>query len=95
MLTEKWLTTLDNPFDYWSQHDDWKRFDEDHGYRTSERIARLALTSPYMSLPDEIEAINEAVEEIAKWNPTGNYRITSRTVSDDFYEKDDDDKNES
>lgn len=87
MLTEKWLTTLDNPFDYWSEHDDWKRFDEDHGYYTSSLIARFMQSPNRMGEEEEGEAINEACEEIMKWNPTGNYRITKRQVSDDYYEK--------
>lgn len=80
---EKWLTTLDNPFDYWDDHDNWQRYDEDHGYHTIPLIARVAYLSSEMSELEQNEAINEAVEQIYKVNPTGNYRII--TKESEFY----------
>lgn len=41
-----WITTVDNPFDPFTQFDRWLNFDEQNGYRTCERVARLAHCSP-------------------------------------------------
>ena len=71
----KWLTTLDNPYDYWTQHDDWVQWDQDAGYKTPGLIARIAAMSNSMSDKDIIESINDAVEKIYSINPSGNYRI--------------------
>lgn len=69
-----WLTTTDNPFDYWSQHDDWKRFDEDKGYYTSNLVARLITTSNDLTEEANLKDIEDAVDFIVAWNPTGNYK---------------------
>ena len=83
-MRETWLTTLDNPFDYWSQHDDWKRFDEDKGYFTSNLIAIIAETSDELPEKANLEAIEDAVDFICKWNPTGNYKkIVHEAESDE------------
>lgn len=94
MRTEKWLTTLDNPFDYWAQHEAWKRYDEDKGYYTSELVARFARYSRSMDPDEENEAINAACEEIFKWNPTGNYRVIERSIPKDYYDKLEEEENE-
>ena len=36
-----WLTTNDNPFDFFEQFDDWYKFDESKGYCTCSLIARI------------------------------------------------------
>lgn len=80
-----WLTTTDNPFDYWKEHDNWKRFDEDKGYYTAELIARIVTTSNELSEERQEEDIEDAVNFIVAWNPTGNYK---KIVNED--EKDED-----
>lgn len=68
------LTTLDNPFDPSVQWDEWKRFDEDHGYYSSEYLARIAKVSDELSDPDYIQAIEQAVDEICRLNILGIYK---------------------
>lgn len=63
------LTTKDNPFDPFSQWDDWKRFDEDKGYFTCEYLARMANTSDEMSEADQELAILTAIYEIIEFQP--------------------------
>lgn len=41
-VKEVWITTVDNPFDPFTQWDRWFNFDEQNNYRTCERVARLA-----------------------------------------------------
>ena len=71
----KWLTTIDNPFDPFTQFDDWNRFDRDKGYYTCEYLARVAKTSNDLDEEAYSNAINEAVDSIARLNVNGMYKI--------------------
>lgn len=69
-----WVTTTDNPFDFFTQFDDWYQFDESKGYHTCSYIARIAKVSNDLSdLDNEIE-IARAIDEILSFNLTGNYK---------------------
>lgn len=68
------LTTIDNPFDPLSQWNEWRRFDEDHGYYTSEYLARIAKVSDELSDADYLNAVEEAVDSICKLNVLGIYK---------------------
>jgi len=69
------LTTTDNPYDPFTQFDDWLGFDEAEGYRTNEYIARIAKTSDELSDTDNELAISDAIDEIVYLNVTGNYKV--------------------
>lgn len=72
------LTTMDNPFNPFDDFDNWNNFDVSHGYNTCSYLARIAKTSSELSDEDNEEAINSAVEEIARLNITGNYKIVEQ-----------------
>jgi hypothetical protein len=80
-MTEYMLTTIDNPFDPFTQYDEWRRYDVDHGYYTNEYLARIAVTSE--DLPEEIanEEVNHALDEIISLNILGLYK---KVTKDDF-----------
>jgi len=65
---ETWITTKDNPFDFFNDFDNWYQFDEEKGYRTCEYVARIAKTSDELSELDYSEAIEEALDEIMRNN---------------------------
>lgn len=73
-MAATFVTTLDNPFDYFTQFDEWFAFDTQKGYNTCSYIARIAKTSSEMSEKDYEEAVNDAVDEILRLNITGNYK---------------------
>ena len=73
-MPKTFVTTLDNPFDYFTQFDEWYSFDTQKGYNTCSYIARIAKTSNEMSENDYTNAVNEAVDEILRLNITGNYK---------------------
>lgn len=50
-MREFWVTTEDNPFDPFTQFDDWDRFDQDKGYFTCNYIARIANLGRSMLFP--------------------------------------------
>ena len=70
------VTTLDNPYDYWTHFDEWYAFDRVKGYNTPNYVARVAMTSTEMSEKDYEQAVEDAVNDIVRLNITGNYRKT-------------------
>ena len=60
------ITTVDNPFDPFTQFDDWKRFDEAHGYYSCNLLARVALTTDDLSEQEEKDEIEKAIDDICR-----------------------------
>lgn len=79
-MRQTFVTTLDNPYDFFTQFDEWYAFDTFKGYNTCGLVARLTNDSTAMSENERIQAINDAVDTIIRLNPTGNCR---RVVKDD------------
>ena len=76
-MAATFVTTLDNPYDYWTQFDEWYAFDTQKGYDTCGYIARIAKVSSEMSEKDYENAVNDAVNDIVRLNITGNYIKTT------------------
>ena len=68
------LTTVDNPFNPFTHFDEWKTWDEAHGYYTSEYLARIVCTSDELSDVDEALAIEQGIDEIVRLNILGIYK---------------------
>ena len=60
------LTTEDNPFDPWTQYDNWYAFDRDKGYNSPSYQARIAFTSDDLSDEENDQIIDDAIEEIIR-----------------------------
>ncbi len=77
------LTTLDNPYNPFTQFDEWYAFDVEKGYYTCNYLARVAKTSDYLSEEDEALAIEQAIDEIVLLNVTGLYiKVTQDSFKD-------------
>lgn len=72
-LEDCMLTTLDNPFNPYTQFDEWYAYDTSHGYNTCAYLARIAKTSNELSDEDNELAIEAAMNEILKFNLLGIY----------------------
>ena len=72
------LTTEDNPYDPFDEFEEWFKFDVSQGYHTCAYLARVATTSTDLTEADQLEATNEAIEEILELNLTGNYQVVER-----------------
>lgn len=70
---ESWLTTLDNPYDPFTQFDEWYQYDTTNGYNTCAYLARIAKTSSELSDADYNLEVDRAIEEILKFNPLNIY----------------------
>ena len=60
------LTTIDNPYDYFTEFDQWWLFDHEKGYCSCEYLARIARTSDQFSEKENNEEIERAIDEIIK-----------------------------
>jgi hypothetical protein len=77
------LTTEDNPYNPFTQYNEWYAFDVIHGYNTCGYLARIAHTSDELSEEDEHVVIQNAIDEIVLLNITGNYK----KVREEDYQK--------
>lgn len=68
------LTTIDNPWDPFTQWSEWYAYDEAAGYHSSSLLARIAKSSDELSEADQELAIEIAIDEIVKENALGLHR---------------------
>ncbi len=71
MSKEVFLTTQDNPFDYFTQFKEWLDYDSQMGYYTPQYLARIAKLAPDLSDEEEQIEIESAIDSIIEWN--GNF----------------------
>lgn len=74
MNSPSMLTTVDNPFNPFTQFDEWYAFDESMGYHTCSYLARITKSSYELSEADDILAQELAIDEIIKLNVLGIYK---------------------
>lgn len=80
-MTSYMLTTLDNPFNPFTNFDEWYEYDESAGYHTTSYLARIVQTSDELSDADQDVAIDNAILEIVTENILGIYiRVTEDYV---------------
>jgi len=79
-IMESMLTTVDNPFDPFTQFEEWYAFDESKGYYTCGYLARITKSSDELSQEDEDLAIEAAIDEIVKFNILGIYKKVTRVT---------------
>jgi len=77
-MTESMLTTTDNPFDPFTENDEWTAYDESKGHYTNCFLARVARLSNELSSADESIAIENAIDQIIKENIDCKYRRVTR-----------------
>lgn len=83
MAKEYMLTTVDNPYDPFTHFDEWFAYDNLKGYNTCGYLARVAKTSNELSDKLNSLAINDAIDEICKYNWLGIYRKVERDTVED------------
>ena len=77
------LTTLDNPFNPFTQFDEWFAHDVLKGYNTCNYLARIAKTSDDLSEEDYSVALEDAIDEIVSLNILGIYlKVTPDSFKD-------------
>ena len=79
-MKEHMLTTVDNPYDPFTQWKEWYAFDTNSGYFSPGLLARIVKTSDDMSEAAQMQAIEDAIDEIVDINTLGVFRKVSRDV---------------
>lgn len=74
------LTTIDNPFDPFTEFDAWFQFDEEKGHHTCQFLAKVSRTSSEMSDSDYEKEIDRAIDEIVKYNVRGIDRKVTKKI---------------
>ena len=72
-MRQTMITTKDNPFNYFTDFDNWYAFDEQKGYHSLSYLARIAKTSSDLTDKEYCEIIEAAVDEIVEMNIFGIY----------------------
>lgn len=75
---EVMLTTTDNPWNPFTQFDEWYAYDTQHGYNSLAFLARVTRTSHDISEADQELAIDQAIDEIVRLNVLGIYTKAER-----------------
>jgi hypothetical protein len=73
------LTTTDNPFNPFTQWNEWFAYDEQLGYHTCALLARVTITSDELSDVDQDLALQQAIDEVVEYNVSGMHQKVSRS----------------
>jgi len=73
------LTTVDNPFNPFTQFNEWYSFDTSMCYHSAALLGRIVATSDELSDADQHAAIQAAIDEIVRENVSGMFRKVSET----------------
>lgn len=76
--TDYMLTTVDNPYDPFTQFNEWFGFDTRAGYNSSGLLARIVMMSDELSPSDQEQAIRDGIDEIVAENVLGLYKKVFR-----------------
>ncbi|MBP5597944.1 MAG: hypothetical protein J6Y02_21430 [Pseudobutyrivibrio sp.] len=68
------LTTIDNPYDPFTEFQSWYLFDVVKGYNTSQYLGRISKTTPSMTDEEEASEIERAIDEILDNDFLGIYK---------------------
>lgn len=75
---EYMLTTVDNPFDPFTQFDEWFAWDQASGYHTPGLLDRVARFSDELSEADQNLILQQAIDEIVRENVSGMHKKVLR-----------------
>lgn len=77
------VTTFDNPYDPFDEFDSWYIFDVEKGYNTCCYLDRVAKTSDALSDEENDRIIEQAIDEIIKYDFRNIYKKVKREIEDD------------
>lgn len=80
--TEYMLTTVDNPYNPFTDFNAWMAFDIRMGYNTAAFLGRIAMVPEDLPEAYQSLAIQSAIDEIVRENVSGMWRKVSRESFD-------------
>lgn len=76
------LTTIDNPYDPFDDFDKWFMYDNDHGYYSCSYLARVARTSDALTSRENMDALEDAINDIVRLDFMNVYKKATKEVSE-------------
>ena len=83
-MTASMLTTVDNPYNPFTDFDNWYAYDTAMGYNTCAYLGRIVKSSESLSDADNELAINNAIVEILYFDVLGIYQKVTRDNFDEM-----------
>lgn len=80
------LTTVDNPYSYFKEKDEWEAYENMTGNRALKMLGRFAHTSNQLSVEENELEIERAIDEIIKYDPTSMFLKESCEIGMPFPE---------
>lgn len=74
------LTTVDNPYSYFNNRDEWEAYENATGMRATSMLGRFAFTSNQLSVQENEAEIERAIDEIIKYDPLGVFAKETTTL---------------
>jgi len=68
------LTTVDNPYHPIDELEQWLAFDEEHGYYTNQRIAKVHQHSLHLTDAENQRIVNGIIDDFIRLDETGLYK---------------------
>lgn len=75
------ITTIDNPYDPFTEFDKWFNFDVEKGYYTCSKLARLSNITEDMTDKELIEEEQRAINRLIQIDPLDIYKKVERKPS--------------
>ena len=72
-MREAMLSTIDNPYDPFTDFDNWYKFDTLKGYNSCSYLSRISKTSDSLPESSNQAEIERAIDEIVEINVNGMY----------------------
>lgn len=79
------LTTIDNPYNPFTQFDEWLQFDIEKGHRTCELLDSNSYTSVELSESDNSAAIDDGMNKVINDDPLGLFIKVDRKMAEKLY----------
>lgn len=79
-MMQHMITTVDNPYDPFTDFAKWYTWDTSNGYHSSAYLARVVRSSEALSEADQMMAIEQAINEIVLYDILEVYVKVSKDV---------------
>lgn len=76
------LTTKDNPYSYFDERDEWEAYENHTGNRATKMIGRFAFTSDQLSVEDNENEMNRAIEDIIAHDPLNQFIKETKEIGE-------------
>jgi hypothetical protein len=87
MVTQHALTTVDNPYDPFTEFNEWFEWDRASGYDTPNYLGRVVFYSTDLSDADQAVAVSDGIDSILEEHGDTFYKKLTREIEDDKYDE--------